>query len=748
MPIYTNNPYDDGFFPMGPSLRSSIGIGPKVTKAIDAATKDWLDKHPEATTTVEDDSLTNAKFMDGSVNSRVIENESITTNDIADLAVTTPKIANNSITADKVASSAADGLRIMSTIQLGVAKVGAGLAMNGQALELDGNGDIATAVTSWLNAHPEATTTVQDGAITDAKLVQTGGVLSELDHFRAQVADNTEWHEIDQDSSYLTIDNSCYYGSSGRSENSGWTSYLFTPEETLSVFDVSHSDVLVMYSVYNGAPSASTFVAIYRSDQSSLPTTDNPLKIKHGHTLAISVNKMGSIELVMAHNGLFEGYALNELVMLNDSQIEQTGVSYIGTTTSPFEKMTKDYSGNTRFDGVAGSTGLVENSAYRTWYFTATRDFEAYFDDDGYVSDYVSICSYSGVPSASTFLARYRLSDENLPTVDNKASFLAGQVVAITINAGAAYSYTLMQNMTSGIKFYLSDSVILGSNQIDQVKRLAKATKSGNGFDIYLPLKRGQGYAYFNLRRHVSSSINEDTWRLFKFCITEEDYSQLWTPQQDIEWEGVVKESGTSDFIGGYHGDENFVTASIMMDGAEVDLTEDFELRTFSEMEIVVTSLVNRCDTPDDNLFRRYKVLKFAENQMTVENRWVALQAVVFERVYMSMLSIVNYEQAAKYCRNDDSWAIQSTTDTTPVDGSPYNGSTYAKMIEFWGDSFMARATILDNNFADITTANPPTNMFVSTAQTNTAKMYFESRWQSSVASGDDIRCKTLYEFV
>lgn len=32
-------------------------------------------------------------------------------------------------------------------------------------------------VNTWLNAHPEATTTVQDGSITDAKLVQTGGIL-------------------------------------------------------------------------------------------------------------------------------------------------------------------------------------------------------------------------------------------------------------------------------------------------------------------------------------------------------------------------------------------------------------------------------------------------------------------------------------------------------------------------------------------------------------------------------------------
>ena len=189
MPIYSDIP-DDGFVPRQTPLVSSLGIGPKVTKAIDEATRKWLDDHPEATTTVEDDSLTNSKFMDGSVDSRVIEDESITTNDIADLAITTPKIADDAVTAQKITSSAVDGLRTMSATQLGVAKVGAGLAMNGDALELDGNGDIATAVQSWLDAHPEATTTVQDGAITnvkiadntitDAKLVQSGGIFEEV----------------------------------------------------------------------------------------------------------------------------------------------------------------------------------------------------------------------------------------------------------------------------------------------------------------------------------------------------------------------------------------------------------------------------------------------------------------------------------------------------------------------------------------------------------------------------------------
>ena len=42
---------------------------------------------------------------------------------------------------------------------------------------------VEDAVTTWLTEHPEATTTVQDGSITDAKLMQTGGILSAVETF-------------------------------------------------------------------------------------------------------------------------------------------------------------------------------------------------------------------------------------------------------------------------------------------------------------------------------------------------------------------------------------------------------------------------------------------------------------------------------------------------------------------------------------------------------------------------------------
>ena len=53
--------------------------------------------------------------------------------------------------------------------------------INGNPIDAEvASESIQPSVDAWLAAHPEATTTVQDNSITDAKLVQTGGVLDKL----------------------------------------------------------------------------------------------------------------------------------------------------------------------------------------------------------------------------------------------------------------------------------------------------------------------------------------------------------------------------------------------------------------------------------------------------------------------------------------------------------------------------------------------------------------------------------------
>ena len=188
MPFYNDIP-DEEFMPRQTPLVSSLGIGPKVTKAISGATREWLDEHPEATTTVQDHSITTVKLFDkavtkdklaiDSVDHENIIDDAVREDSIADGSVTTPKLADSAVTTQKIANAsvtyeklAVDAIPTMSDTMKGIAKVGAGLAMNGDMLELDGSGSIATAVQSWLNNHPEATTTVQDGSVSMQKLDQ------------------------------------------------------------------------------------------------------------------------------------------------------------------------------------------------------------------------------------------------------------------------------------------------------------------------------------------------------------------------------------------------------------------------------------------------------------------------------------------------------------------------------------------------------------------------------------------------
>lgn len=127
-----------------------------------------------------------SKIADGSVTTDKLANYAVTTNKIDDESITTVKLDDGIITLSKLASDVTDAINDFPTVGNGLqlasdtlsAKIGAGLAFDANnAIELDGSGDIATAVSNWLTAHPEATTTVQDGSITDAKLVQTGGIL-------------------------------------------------------------------------------------------------------------------------------------------------------------------------------------------------------------------------------------------------------------------------------------------------------------------------------------------------------------------------------------------------------------------------------------------------------------------------------------------------------------------------------------------------------------------------------------------
>lgn len=144
-----------------PSATAGASQGQRYDDEIAATVRAWLNEHPEATTTVQDDSLTTvklkdsavttAKLADGAVTSAKIADGTIATADLADGAVTSAKIADGTIaTADLADGSVTE------------AKIAANAVTSGKIAD----GAVATAD---LADGAVATAKIADGSVTTAK---------------------------------------------------------------------------------------------------------------------------------------------------------------------------------------------------------------------------------------------------------------------------------------------------------------------------------------------------------------------------------------------------------------------------------------------------------------------------------------------------------------------------------------------------------------------------------------------------
>lgn len=97
-----------------PAVDAAFQDAPHLQEVVIQATGDWLDEHPEATTTVQDGSITSLKLGSGAVTSVKIGGSAVTsakigsnaviTDKIKDEAVTTPKIKDGAVTDAKLAT--------------------------------------------------------------------------------------------------------------------------------------------------------------------------------------------------------------------------------------------------------------------------------------------------------------------------------------------------------------------------------------------------------------------------------------------------------------------------------------------------------------------------------------------------------------------------------------------------------------------------------------------------------------------
>lgn len=86
-----------------PSATHGMTEGYRYDDEVAAVIRQWMDEHPEATTTVVDDSLTTDKLKDRQITEPKMADAAISTRTIIDGSVTTPKMADASVTTGKLA---------------------------------------------------------------------------------------------------------------------------------------------------------------------------------------------------------------------------------------------------------------------------------------------------------------------------------------------------------------------------------------------------------------------------------------------------------------------------------------------------------------------------------------------------------------------------------------------------------------------------------------------------------------------
>ena len=144
-----------------PSATAGASQGQRYDDEIAATVRQWLVDHPEATTTVQDNSLTTAKYIDGSVTTAKLADGAVTSAKIADGTIATVDLADSAVTSAKIA----DGT--IATADLADGSVTSAKIADGTIATADiADGAVATAKVADAGI---TTPKVADGSITAAK---------------------------------------------------------------------------------------------------------------------------------------------------------------------------------------------------------------------------------------------------------------------------------------------------------------------------------------------------------------------------------------------------------------------------------------------------------------------------------------------------------------------------------------------------------------------------------------------------
>ena len=296
----------------------------------------------------------------------------------------------------------------------------------------------------------------------------------------------------------------------------------------------------------------------------------------------------------------------------------------------------------------SSSIAMSSNANYDSYWFVTSKDIDVWFGSisAGYFAFIVGGTFQSTQEqSASSFYifcqngsTRYRKSDNNLPTENNKMHIPSGCAVAFTITAGAMESIHGVDVVeVKGVKESFKEQIVK-TNFLRYINSTG-ADESTERVEIYIPTV--SGYIRYDLVHTESATRNADVWRISNAYHTTDSFVVDYGLTTSGEWECAVKLDGRSDFSGGHaHGDEIMNNILFIVDGATADITSFTNLTAFTDLTVIQDSTFYDPADGTTAFASHGSEHRFGVDGMVIKQSLLFSASEIVNTLYMAMLPI------------------------------------------------------------------------------------------------------------
>lgn len=476
------------------------------------------------------------------------------------------------------------------------------------------DGVITDEVDEWLDDHPEATTTVQDGAITRTKLNESliemaNSVDAHMTTFVKPV--NNEYISAtlaDFDPNYRAYEGVQVTSAGIVAASALYNSYAFVCPYDGFTFKTQMYRIFVAtaYPEVGVTLPIKTVIANGSSDMTAVRTIAN----KGDIVVLCNPNANSTVYLASPYKNIakIKNLVLDDaLDTFKQNAFIDSGVSEIGN-----DKLNIQIAEGKLITSTTG--GLSNNASYDTYYFRVPVNELTVKCTNGFRA-----CLSLTDPSLAQVVANLKqlLYNNSSGRVETFTAHLNDWVViSVAKSAGA------IDLKTDYVNRFTLPGLRLDWRQANSFYKYVTET---NAKRLYVYYKSGNKYVRWELHNVPSVNSNSNTWQLGAIYGYDESLITGVELVAAGEFELAFKEYGAADYCGGNnHGDENTDDFTLMIDGKVITLTDlDSAYHAFDRIDVIEHATVNRCDTPDEDILKHQKVWTFENGTVKV---WQTLE--------------------------------------------------------------------------------------------------------------------------